>query len=121
MVAIELNFGSNVLSIEQEDYLDKLNKINITTFVAYRYEDIDIFLHEHYKRIHETKHNSPNHMDFSTNPNPNFWIQRLMNNNNILQQAEYRNLDVNNLWKLPKRVILSILLAMTRTARCEQL
>ena len=27
VVAIELKFGSNVLSIEQEDYLDKLNKI----------------------------------------------------------------------------------------------
>jgi prophage antirepressor-like protein len=111
VVAIELKFGSNVLSIEQEDYLDKLNKINVTTFVAYKYEDIVIFLHEHYKRINETKHNSPNRMDFSTNQNPNFWIQRLMNKNNILQQAEYRNLDVNNLWKLPNRDIVSILIS----------
>ena len=110
VVAIELKFGSNVLSIEQEDYLDKLNKINITTFVAYRYEDIVIFLHEHYKRIKETKHKSPNRIDFSTNRNPIFWIQRLMNKNNILQQAEYRNLDVNNLWKLPNREIVSILI-----------
>jgi hypothetical protein len=111
VVAIELKFGSNVLYIEQEDYLDKLNKINITTFVAYKYEDIVLFLHEHYKRINETKHNSPNRMDLSTNQNPNFWIQRLMNKNNILQQAEYRNLDVNNLWKLPNRDIVSILIS----------
>ena len=108
VVAIELKFGSNVLSIEQEYYLDKLNKINVTTFVAYKYEDIVIFLHEHYKRIKDTKHNSPNRIDFSTNQNPNFWIQRLMNKNNTLQQAEYRNLDVNNLWKLPNREIVAI-------------
>ena len=108
MVAIELKLGSNVLSIEQEDYLDKLNKINITAFVANKYEDIVIFLHGHCKRIHETKHDSPNHMDFSTNQNPKFWIQRLVNKNSILQQAEYRNLDVNNLWKLPNREIVSI-------------
>ena len=110
MVAIELKFGSNVLSIEQEDYLDKSNKINITTFAAFKYEDIVIFLPEHYKRKHETKHNLPNHMDFSTNQNPRFWIQRLVNKNNILQQAEYRNLDVHNLWKLPNREIVSILI-----------
>ena len=95
MVAIDLNFGSNVLSLEQEYYLDKLNTINITTFVAFKYEDIVIFLHEHYKRINETKHNSPNHMDCSTSQNPILWIQRLMNKNNILQQAEYRSLDVD--------------------------
>ena len=89
---------SNVLSIEQADYLTRLNKLNITTFVAYTNEDIVIFLHEHYKRIHETKHNSPNHIDISTNQRSKFWIQRLMNKNNILQQAEYRNLDVNHLW-----------------------
>ena len=35
VVAIELKFGSHVLSIEEEDYLDKLNNINITTFVAF--------------------------------------------------------------------------------------
>ena len=96
--------------LSSKNIIQTLNKINITTFVAYRYEDIVIFLHEHYKRIHETKHNSPNHMDFSTNPNPKFWIQRLVNKNNILQQAEYRNLDVNNLWKLPNREIVSILI-----------
>ena len=33
VVAIELRFGSNVFSIEQEDYLDKLNTINVTTFL----------------------------------------------------------------------------------------
>ena len=70
VVAIELKFVSNVLSIEQEDYLDKLNIIHITTFVAYKYEDIVLFLNEHYKRINETKHNSPNHLDISTNQNP---------------------------------------------------
>ena len=40
-----------------------------------------------------------------------FLIQRLMNKHNILQQAEYRNLDVNNLWKLPNRDIVSILIS----------
>jgi hypothetical protein len=64
VVAIEFKFGSNLLSIEQEDYLDKLNKLNVTTFVAYKYEDTAVFLHEHYKRINETKHHSPNRMDF---------------------------------------------------------
>ena len=49
-------------------------------------------------------------MDFSTNQNPDFWIQRRINTINILQQAEYRNLDVNNLWKLPNRDIVSVLI-----------
>ena len=56
--AIELTFASNVLSIEQADCLDKLDKINITTLVAYTYADIVLFLHDHYKRINEMKHNS---------------------------------------------------------------
>ena len=78
--------------------------------LTFPYAEIVIFLHEHYKRINETKHNSPNHIDCSTNQNPKFWIQRLVNKNNILQQAEYRNLDVHNLWKLPNREIVSILI-----------
>ena len=74
-----------------------------------------LFLHEHYKRINATKHISQILMDFSTNQNPHFWIQRLVDKNNILQQAEYRHLDVNKLWKLPNREIVSILISYDKS------
>ena len=56
VVAIELKNpnGSNKTSPEQDAYLERLRGCNVATLVSNNYEDVVIFLHEHYKGVKET-------------------------------------------------------------------
>ena len=55
VVAIELKNpnGSNWTSSEQDAYLERLRSCNATTLVTNDYDEVAIFLHEHYKRIQQ--------------------------------------------------------------------
>ena len=56
VVAIELKSpdGSNNTTPEQDAYLERLRGCNVATLVSNNYDDIIIFLHEHYKGVKET-------------------------------------------------------------------
>ena len=60
VVAIELKNpnGSNKTSPEQDAYLERLRGCNVATLVSNNYEEVIIFLHEHYKSVKET-HETP--------------------------------------------------------------
>ena len=53
LVAIELKNpnGSNQLSIQQEEYIELLQDINVATLVSNNYTDILDWVDDHYKQI----------------------------------------------------------------------
>ena len=56
-MAIELKNpnGSNKTSPEQDAYLERLRGCNVATLVSNNYEEVIIFLHEHYKDVKQTR------------------------------------------------------------------
>jgi len=93
VVAIELKNpnGSNKTSPEQDAYLERLKGCNVATLVSSSYDEIVIFLHEHYKSVKET-HNmllaigdqpQAKRIDFSRNDNPAYGRKQLRNINSI--------------------------------------
>ena len=61
VVAIELKNpnGSNNTSPEQDADLERLRGCNVATLVSNNYEEVIIFVHEHYKGVKELHHNMP--------------------------------------------------------------
>ena len=103
VVAIELKNpnGSNKTSPEQDAYLERLRGCNVATLVSSSYDEIVIFLHEHYKSVKET-HNTllaaslpagmqlaigdkpqVKRIDFLRNDNPAYGRKQLRNINSI--------------------------------------
>jgi len=103
VVAIELKNpnGSNKTSPEQDAYLERLRGCNVATLVSNSYEEVIIFLHEHYKSVKETHkmllaiEDQQQAMridhclvgDFSRNENPAYWCKQLQNNDNLLKEC----------------------------------
>ena len=97
------------------------------------YDEIVIFLHEHYKSVKET-HNtllaasSPTGMqlaigdqprakriDFSRNDSPTYWCRQLQNKENLLEECRSRGMDTKELWKLPNKQIAIVLISHDKT------
>ena len=93
VVAIELKNpnGSNKTSPEQDAYLERLRGCNVATLVSNSYEEVIIFLHEHYKSVKETHKTllaigdqpQAKRIDFSRNDNPAYGRKQLRNINSI--------------------------------------
>ena len=49
-------------------------------------------------------------IDCPTRKNPNYWLNKLRHKHNILQQAKYRNLEIKELWRLPNKSTILILI-----------
>ena len=125
VVAIELKNpnGSNKTSPEQDAYLERLRGCNVATLVSSSYEEVIIFVHEHYKDVQET-HNmllaiedkqQAARINFSHNDNPAYWCKQLQNKENLLKECKYRGLDTEELWRLPNKQIASVLISHDKT------
>ena len=119
VVAIELKNpnGSNKTSPEQDAYLERLRGCNVATLVSNNYEEVIIFLHEHYKSVKET-HNTllaigdkqeAKRIDFSRNDSPTYWCKQLQNKENLVEECRSRGMDTKELWKLPNKQIAIVL------------
>ncbi|MFM7859415.1 MAG: hypothetical protein ACKO96_47700, partial [Flammeovirgaceae bacterium] len=65
---------SNELSDEQKTYLEKLEKINVNTFVSDDYDDIVDLLRDHYQELS----NKPKSLyNFATRNDPEYWARKL--------------------------------------------
>jgi len=115
VVAIELKNpnGSNKMSPEQDAYLERLRGCNVATLVSNNYEEVVIFLQEHYTYVKET-HNmllaiedqqQAARIEFSRNENPAYWCKQLKNKENLLKECESRGLDPKELWRRPNKQI----------------
>ena len=87
------------------------------------YEEVIIFLHEHYKSVKET-HNTllaigdqprADRIDFSRNDNPAYWCKQLRNKESLLEECRYRGMDTEELWKLPNKQIAIVLISHYKT------
>jgi len=126
VVAIELKNpdGSNKTSPEQDAYLERLRECNVATLVSNSYEEVIIFLHEHYKDVKEThntllaindKQQQATCIDFSRNDNPTYWCKMLQNKENLLEECRSRGMNTEELWRLPNKQIASVLIAHDKT------
>ncbi|MFM7980481.1 MAG: hypothetical protein ACKPKO_14300, partial [Candidatus Fonsibacter sp.] len=114
VVAIELKNpdGSNKRSPEQDAYLERLRGCNVATLVSNSYDEVIIFLHEHYKDVKEThnmllaienKQQQATCIYFSRNDNPAYWCKKLPNKESLLEECRSRGMNAEELWRLPKQ------------------
>lgn len=103
--------NSNRLSVEQLNYLKKLEQINVSTLVSNDIEEIVNWLSEHYTKIRKIK--NPIY-DFSTNENVNYWINKLHSKAKLINECQTRNMDTKELWKKTNKNIASILIAFDK-------
>ncbi|MFM7981816.1 MAG: hypothetical protein ACKPKO_21110, partial [Candidatus Fonsibacter sp.] len=107
VVAIELKNpdGSNKTSPEQDAYLEQLRGCNVATLVSNNYEEVIIFLHDHYKDVNDT-HNmllavedqqQATCVNCSRNMNPAYWCKKLQNNVALLEECRCRGMDTEAL------------------------
>ena len=91
------------------------------------YEEVIIFLHEHYKDVKET-HNmllaiedQPRaaRINFSRDENPAYWCNKLQNKDPnkdpLLEECRCRGMDAEELWRLPNKEIANVLISHDKT------
>ena len=124
VVAMELKNpnGSNCTSPEQDAYLERLRLCNVTTLVTNDYDEVVIFLHEHYKKIQQEDTRllaikdepQPKTFNFATNDNPNYWCNKLKNHTGLQQECEKRGISKDEFFIKTKREIASILITFDK-------
>ena len=118
VVAIELKNpnGTNQLSIQQEEYIELLQDINVSTLVSNNYMDIIDWVDNHYKQIRRLAKRTSS-FDFSTNDRPAYWLNKLYSKERLLNECKIRQMDIAELWRLTNRDIASVLITFDQAAR----
>ncbi|MFM7983234.1 MAG: hypothetical protein ACKPKO_28330, partial [Candidatus Fonsibacter sp.] len=106
----------------QDAYLERLRGCNVATLVSNNYEEVIIFLHEHYKNVKEArnmllaiedKQQQAMRIDFSRNESPAY--KKLQNKESLLEECKSRGMDAEELWRLPNKQIANVLIAHDNT------
>jgi len=96
VVAIEFKNpnGSNITTVKQDEFIKRLHVCNVETLVSNNYDDIIIWLHDHYREVGQKTILSINNVsyDFSMNCNPKYWLHRLKNKANLINECKKRNI-----------------------------
>ena len=77
--------GSNQLSIQQEEYIELLQDINVATFVSNRYTDIIGWIDNHFRQIRRIARCTSS-FDLSTNERPAYWLNKLYSKERLLNE-----------------------------------
>ena len=116
VVAIELKNpnGSNELSIKQDEFIKRLNVCNISTFVSNEYDDVIIWLNDHYREVEKKQIQmlpiNDVSYDFSTKSNPKYWKYRLRNKANLIKECKKRNIKTAGLMAWTNIQIIELLI-----------
>ena len=116
VVAIELKNpnGSNELSIKQDEFIKRLNVCNISTFVSNEYDDVIIWLNDHYREVEKKQIQmlpiNDVSYDFSTKSNPKYWKYRLRNKANLIKECKKRNMKTLDLMARTNIQIIELLI-----------
>ena len=108
--------GSNHLSIQQEEYIELLQDINVATLVSNRFIDIIDWIDNYYRHIRRLAKPTSS-FDFSTNERPAYWLNKLYSKERLLNECKIRQMDTTELWRLTNRDIASILITYDQAAR----
>ena len=73
--------------------------MRVPIFTSNSFSYIINLLDEHAKQM-RNRAKPLEEIDLSTRKNPNYWLNKLGNARNILQHATYRNLEIEELWRL---------------------
>ena len=122
---MELNCPGKAIELpdEQATSHKQMETVNVFTLASNSYDDIVIFLYDHYKtRTEKAKTQQQqksitvpnNSIDFSTN-NAKFWLNKLKSKQKILDQYIYRNIDIDTLrWGLTNIQLIESLIKLDR-------
>ena len=124
VVSLELKrpFYEIDLHPNQKIFHEELEKVNVFTLVSNNYDEIIIFLYEHYKTLAEKPKTQqqpqaialPESFDFSTN-NAKFCLNKLQSKQKILDQYSYKNINTDTLsWGLTNIQLIESLIKLDR-------
>ncbi|MFM7980420.1 MAG: hypothetical protein ACKPKO_13990, partial [Candidatus Fonsibacter sp.] len=95
--------------------------------VSNNYEDVVVFVHEHYKDVKKTNNmllvieDQPRaaRIDFPRTENPAYWCHKLQNKESLLKECKYRDMEPEELWRPPNRQIANVLISHDKTTVVE--
>ena len=108
------------LSNKQADYLDNLElNCRAKSIVSCDYDDVVIRMHDHYKEVFARARtpaltDRPKTYDFSTNENPQYWLNKMKNRQGLEEQCEVRGIIEDEVRICTKREIAKILITFDR-------
>ena len=127
VVCLELKCPGYEIALpkKQKMFHEQLEKNNVFTLVSNCYDDIIIFLHEHYQNLAEKPNNTlalppPTEqiIDFSTNTNAKYWFNKLQSKQKILDQYSNRNIDHNTIpWSMSNIQLIEALIKLDQKTR----
>ena len=94
---------------------------NVVTLVSNDYDEVIIFLHEHYNDVKETHamllaiEDQQARIDFHRNEYPAYWCRKLQNKESLRKECRDRGMDPEELWRLPNKQIASALISHDQT------
>jgi prophage antirepressor-like protein len=118
VLAIELKNpnGKGVLDDDQNKYHKRLkDQCNIKTIVDHDYDTIIFAIRDHYRQVFaRAKHlaitDKPKHYNFSKNPDPQYWCNKLKNKQCLINECTKRRIPNSDIRIKTNREIASILI-----------
>jgi prophage antirepressor-like protein len=118
VLAIELKNpnGKGKLDDDQQKYHKLLkDQCNIETIVGHEYDKVIIQIALHYQKVFARAQtlaitDKPQNYDFSTNPSPQYWCNKLKNKQGLVDECAKRELSQDGLYLKTNREIASILI-----------
>jgi hypothetical protein len=118
VLAIELKHpnGKGVLDDDQKKYHKVLeDQCNIIPIVGHDYDTIIFAIRDHYNEVFARAKtlaitDKPQNYDFSTNPSPQYWCNKLKNKQGLVDECAKRELSQDGLYLKTNREIASILI-----------
>ena len=107
-------------SNKQVEYKDALElNCKVQTIVSCDYDNIIIELHDHYEEVFARARtpvltDQPKTYDFSTNENPQYWLNKMKNRQGLEEQCEVRGIIEDEVRICTKREIAKILITFDR-------
>ena len=97
---------------------------NVQTIVTCDYDEVVIQMHEHYKDVFARAQtpaitDKPTEYDFSANENPQYWLNKLKNRQELDKQCELRGITDHEVRIGTKRDIASILITFDKRHKLD--
>lgn len=107
------------MTAKEKSHRHLKDNCNVETIVGHNYDDIVIEIHDHYKRVFARAQrraltDQPKTYDFSTNENPQYWLNKMKNRQGLEEQCEIRGIIEDEVRICTKRDIARILITFDR-------
>jgi prophage antirepressor-like protein len=109
-----------------EDYQEAFHQLlkeqcNVQTIVGHDYDTVIFAIRDHYQEVFARAQtlaitDKPQHYDFSKNPDPQYWCNKLKNKQGLVDECTKRQIPDDGIWIKTNREIASILITFDTNA-----